>query len=102
MSASSSTLDNERMAGGDASARVFSREEFAEHDGSVPGRPILIAYRGWVYDVSGLFMWMTGRHFWLRAGRDLTGRMRESPHGEDMLRRARCVGRLAGNDNAIA
>ncbi len=40
-------------------------------------------------------MWMTGNHFWLRAGRDLTGRMSEGPHGEEMLKRARCVGRLA-------
>jgi predicted heme/steroid binding protein len=41
-------------------------------------------------------MWMTGKHFWLRAGRGLTGRMNEDPHGEDVLKRARCVGTLAG------
>jgi predicted heme/steroid binding protein len=38
---------------------------------------------------------MSGRHFWLRAGRDLTGYLKEAPHGKDMLRRARRVGRLA-------
>jgi predicted heme/steroid binding protein len=94
MSASSSPPASERDAGGRESARVFTPEELALHDGSVPERPILIGYRGCVFDVSDLFMWMTGRHFWLHAGRDLTGRMTEAPHGEEMLQRARRVGVL--------
>ena len=94
-SASSSTPANESDAGGGASARIFTPGELAEYDGSAPDRPILVAYKGCVYDVSGLFMWMTGRHFWLKAGRDLTGRISEGPHGEELLRRARCVGTLA-------
>jgi predicted heme/steroid binding protein len=74
---------------------VFTQNELADYDGTVPGRPILIGYGERVYDVTGLFMWMAGQHFWLHAGRDLTGRMGEGPHGEEMLQRARCVGRLA-------
>ena len=50
-------------------------------------RPVLIGYKGYVYDVTGRFMWMAGRHFWLRAGHDLTGRMTDSPHGEEILDR---------------
>jgi predicted heme/steroid binding protein len=95
MSASSSPLASERDAGGSAPARVFTPEELAQYDASSPDRPILIGYKGHVYDVTGLFMWMTGKHFWLHAGRDLTGRMAESPHGEELLERARQVGILA-------
>ena len=95
-SASSLRLVNEPDAGGSEPARVFTLDELALCDGSVAGRPILIGYKGYVYDVTGLFMWMTGRHFWLPAGRDLTGEMHDAPHGEEMLLRARCLGRLAG------
>jgi len=95
MSASSSPPASDCDAGGRPSARVFTLEELAEHDGRTPGQPILIGYKGHVYDVSGLFLWMTGQHFWVHAGRDLTGRITEAPHGEEMLQRAKCVGTLA-------
>jgi predicted heme/steroid binding protein len=88
MSASSSPPASDCDAGGPASARVFTR---------TPGQPILISYKGRVYDVSGLFLWMTGQHFWLHAGRDLTGRLTEAPHGEEMLQRATWVGTLAAD-----
>jgi predicted heme/steroid binding protein len=95
MSASSSPPASERDAGGVTPARVFTPAELARYDGSAQGRPVMIAYDGEVYDVSGLFMWQTGRHFWLRAGRDLTGHLHEAPHGKEMLQRARRVGRMA-------
>lgn len=75
--------------------RVFTPEELAGYDGSTSGRPILIGYKGCVYDVTGRFMWMAGHHFWLHAGCDLTGRLSDSPHGEEMLERVPCVGTLA-------
>lgn len=78
----------------EAPARRFTRAELAGCDGTIPERAILIAYRRRVYDVTASFMWMTGRHFWLGAGRDLTGRMAEGPHGEEVLARTRCVGLL--------
>jgi len=74
--------------------RVLTPAELAAYDGRVPGRPILIGYKGDVYDVTGRFMWMAGRHFWLRAGCDLTGRMSDSPHGEEILERVPRVGIL--------
>jgi predicted heme/steroid binding protein len=79
--------------------REFTPPELAEFDGSDSSRPVLIGYRGYVYDVSGRFMWMNGRHFWLRAGRDLTGRMDEAPHGEEMLEGLPCVGTLSSENN---
>ncbi len=69
----------------------------AGFDGSVPGKPILVGYRGRVYSVGNSFMWMNGRHFWLRAGQDLTDRMSEAPHGEEMLANVPCVGVLVDN-----
>jgi predicted heme/steroid binding protein len=86
----------------DGQFREFTATTLARYDGTDPHLAVLIAYRGRVYDVSGRFMWMNGRHFWLRAGRDLTGDLREAPHGEEMLEDVPCVGRLveAGDDPA--
>lgn len=75
--------------------RRITRAELAQCDGSRADRPILIAYDGRVYDVSDSFMWQRGRHFWLRAGTDLTACMAESVHDERMLARVPCVGILA-------
>ena len=77
-----------------AGLRQFSRRELAGFDGTIPGKPVLIAYRGRVYDVTYSEMWEQGRHFWLRAGRDVTGQLNVAPHGEEVLTRAVCVGRL--------
>jgi predicted heme/steroid binding protein len=85
--------------------RVFTPEELSAHDGNAPGRSVLIAYKGVIYDVSGRFMWMGGRHFWLHAGRDLTGKMSEAPHGEEILERVPRVGVLRaalGTDSGAA
>jgi predicted heme/steroid binding protein len=76
--------------------RRYSRAELAEHDGSDPARPVLIAYQGKVYDVTRSFPWAQGRHWGLRAGEDLTGRLKDSIHGEEMLQRVPCVGVLEG------
>lgn len=103
MSASSSTparaepAGDRPPAGDEAPAgglRRITRAELAACDGSRADRPALIAYGGRVYDVSGSFMWKRGRHFWLRAGRDLTDRMPESVHDARMLERVPCVGVL--------
>lgn len=78
--------------------RRYTREELAACDGSDPGRPVLIAYQGKVYDVTGSFPWAQGRHWGgLRAGRDLTGQLKESIHGEEMLERVPWVGVLEEN-----
>ena len=105
MSASSSPPGSDGVGrGGPASAPAsdlpatgadrFTLADLARFDGSDPALPILIGYRGHVHDVSGKFMWMNGRHFWLRAGRDLTDRLDEAPHGEEMLEAAPRVGIL--------
>ncbi len=77
----------ERAPEAPTEGRVFTLSLVALCDGSDPRRPVLIAYPGRVYDVSESFLWMHGRHFWLRANQDLTDRLKEPPHGEEMLAR---------------
>jgi predicted heme/steroid binding protein len=87
-----------RTADGDAPSaapRRYTRAELARHGGDDPGVPTLIAYGGKVYDVTASFPWAKGRHWGdLRAGRDLTGELKRSIHGEEMLARVPCVGVL--------
>jgi predicted heme/steroid binding protein len=101
MSASSSPPASDDQAGGSDPTRIFTPEELARHDGSQPGLPMLIAYQGQLYDGTGLFMWMTGSHFWLAAGCGLTGCRDEAPHGAEMLQRARHVGHLVPQGQPI-
>ena len=88
------------MAGGEETAASgqgwdrFTPESLARFNGSEAGLPVLIAFRGRVYDVTHSFMWMHGRHFWHSAGRDLTTHIERSPHGVEVLGRVRCVGFL--------
>ena len=75
--------------------RRFTRAELARHDGTDPATSVLVAYKGKVYDVTRSFPWARGRHWGThRAGQDLTGRMKETIHGEEMLARVPCVGVL--------
>jgi predicted heme/steroid binding protein len=74
--------------------RAFSQEELASFDGKA-GRPACIAYDGLVYDVSDSFLWKEGRHQVLHdAGCDLTEALASAPHGEELLGRAKLIGRL--------
>ena len=96
MSASSSARDKAAREDGRAPVlpvpRRYSRAELARYDGSDPAHPVLIAYQGKVYDVTRSFPWAQGKHWGLRAGADLTGRLKDSIHGEEMLERVPCVG----------
>ncbi len=94
-----SPADPESATGLRPEVREFTLATLAGFNGTDPAKPVLIAYRGLVYDVSDRFMWMNGRHFWLRAGCDLTADMREAPHGEEMLADVPCVGVLLADDD---
>jgi len=79
------------------SLRGYTRAQLARHDGSDPNIPVLIAYKGKVYDVTASFPWAKGTHWGdVRAGEDLTGRLKESIHGEEMLLRVPRIGMLEG------
>lgn len=82
----------------DAPARLLTVAELAEFDGSAKDRPVLVAYDGWIYDVTNSFPWAGGRHWaCARAGRDETEKMKAAPHGPELLDRLSCVGRLIKN-----
>ena len=77
---------------------VFTSAELAEYNGSVEGRPILVAYRGQVYDVTNSFPWRKGFHWGCaRAGQDVSDKMGAAPHGPELLERIPCVGILAAS-----
>jgi predicted heme/steroid binding protein len=74
--------------------KEFTRQQLSEFDGR-GGRPAYIAYKGGVYEVTGSFLWMGGRHQALhRAGEDLTEVLDTSPHGKDLLERVPLIGKL--------
>jgi predicted heme/steroid binding protein len=91
--ANAASVGGGKTAAPDQAAEAhFTREALARFDGTDPRLPVLIAYHGRIYDVSQCFLWRGGRHFWHRAGCDLTDAMAEAPHTEALLTRAACVG----------
>lgn len=85
----------EPRCGESAPMRRYTRSELARYDASDPALPVLVAFKGEVYDVSRSFPWARGVHWGaVRAGSDASGRLKESIHGEEMLERVPCVGVL--------
>lgn len=77
-----------------AELRKFTLDELAKYDGK-DGRPIYVAYKGKVYDLSGSDLWEEGDHQGLHeAGKDLTIDMEDAPHDPDELERFPIVGEL--------
>lgn len=71
---------------------VFGPQTLAGFDGRV-GSPAYIAFKGTVYDVSGLSSWKDGAHMKLHnCGQDLTDALSRAPHEEDRLKGLRAVG----------
>ena len=81
--------------------RVFTPEELGKYNGK-NGMPAYLACAGLVYDGSDSWAWETGRHMARHdAGQDLTETIALAPHGREMLKRLRVVGRLEGYNNQI-
>jgi predicted heme/steroid binding protein len=60
--------------------KEFTLEELAGFDGR-EGRPMYVAYKGVVYDVSDSGMWSEGDHEGMHtAGHDLTAEHDDAPH----------------------
>ena len=74
--------------------QVFTKEELAKFNGK-DGKPIYIAHKGKVYDVSKSALWESGEHQGLHiAGGDMTKDLSDAPHEEDVLERFPQVGTL--------
>ncbi len=74
--------------------KTFTPEELADYNGR-DGRPIYIAHKENVYDVSESKMWKGGRHMNRHsAGADLTADIQAAPHETEVLERYPKVGTL--------
>lgn len=75
--------------------KIFTVEELAEFDGQ-EGRKSYTSYEGLVYDVTDSKLWKMGEHFGLKAGVDLTDKMTEAPHGDEVFAGFKVIGKLEG------
>ena len=77
-----------------AELKKFTLDELAKYDGK-EGRPIYVAYKGKVYDLTSSELWEEGDHQGLHeAGKDLTKDIEDAPHDPDELERFPIVGEL--------
>ena len=72
----------------------FDSAELEKYDGK-EGRPIYLAYKGKVYDVTNSKLWKNGLHMKRHhAGEDLTADIQGAPHEPDVLERYPQIGIL--------
>ncbi len=72
----------------------FEIAELEKFDGN-EGRPVYVAYKGKVYDVTNSKLWRSGLHMKRHhAGQDLTADIQGAPHESDALERYPQVGTL--------
>lgn len=76
-------------------------EELKEYDGR-DGRPVYVAYKGKIYDLSKSDFWAGGTHMGqFKAGQDLTSSIGLSPHGEANLFRYPVVGEVTEETDEV-
>ena len=74
--------------------RRFTLKDLSRYDGQ-DNRPAFIAHHGKVYDVSGSFLWQSGKHQAVHtAGADLTDELAQAPHGPEIIEKFPFVGVL--------
>jgi predicted heme/steroid binding protein len=74
--------------------KTFTPAELTSFNGS-GGKPVYVAYKGKVYDVSGSALWAGGSHLaGHTAGQDMTDEMLGASHGDDLLFHFPVVGKL--------
>jgi predicted heme/steroid binding protein len=74
--------------------KPFTHEELQQFDGA-GGKPIYIAYKGKVYDLSASPLFQGEKRMRCHiAGKDLTKDMDIAPHGEDLVFKFPLVGKM--------
>lgn len=72
----------------------FTPQDLAAFDGT-DGKPVYLAHKGIVYDVTGSKLWKAGKHMNRhRAGGDMGLELAQAPHAPDVLERFPRVGVL--------
>jgi len=80
----------------------FDIAELEKFDGN-DGRPVYVAYKGKVYDISDSKLWRNGLHMKRHhAGRDMTVDIQGAPHEPDVLERFPQVGTLKKEATDVA
>jgi predicted heme/steroid binding protein/uncharacterized membrane protein len=80
--------------------KSFTQQELAQYNGQ-DGKPVYIAHKGNVYDVSESKLWKGGLHMRRHtAGADLTVDIQAAPHDIEVLERYPQVGILSVEDQA--
>lgn len=72
--------------------RVLTPKELSEYSGK--GKLVYVALEGIVYDLSDSTLWEGGMHFGHMAGADLTGEIKDAPHGKEVFEPYPSVGKL--------
>ena len=76
------------------SMKEFDKESLSEFSGK-DGKPVYVAHKGKVFDVSTSRFWKTGAHMKRHpSGKDLTAEIQVAPHGTEVLERFPQVGIL--------
>jgi len=70
---------------------VFDPRTLSAFDGK-EGRPAYVAYKGKIFDVTGLKLWENGVHMKHPSGSDLTNALSRAPHGEEKLESLKTIG----------
>lgn len=69
-------------------------DSLCQFDGK-DGRPAYVAYKGFIYDMTGSRLWKNGSHMMKHAaGNDLTDILRTAPHGDDKVLAMPLAGKL--------
>jgi putative oxidoreductase len=71
--------------------KEITMSALAQYNGK-NGQPAYIAFKGKVYDVSGIFK--NGEHAGVTAGIDITGILAKGPHSEDIFNNFQVIGTL--------
>jgi predicted heme/steroid binding protein/uncharacterized membrane protein len=80
----------------------FDIAELEKYDGN-DGRPVYVAYKGKVYDISDSKLWRNGLHMKRHhAGQDMTADIQGAPHEPDVLERFPQVGTLKKDIEEVA